>query len=339
MVLRGGMGEFAETIKGRRLELSLTQTEVARRAGVEPPYISQIEGGEKVPSVEVAVRLALALGLSREDLTRLAVGEKSPPEARAIFKPEPRFRELREFFLSRCQNRAEIEPEMKRADFSHFEEWLIRLLLSALTEGAWGSVPGEFPQALGFASEGELVGWLRGRLEWWRFSGFGSLEVKPRGEEAVQATAVQALPGGGGFGEAVRLRPHRPARQIPVVSLVQAGQGGFYDDQGYPVGQGMYSVSPPDDVKDENAYGVEVLGDSMVPRLNERDVVIASPAKQVMSGDMAVVRLHDDEVMIKRLRFRDNLVILESVNPAYEPIIISPDAIRFIHKVVWIKPR
>ena len=130
----------------------------------------------------------------------------------------------------------------------------------------------------------------------------------------------------------------QPQDCIPVVGLAEAGSGGFYDDQGYPVGQGMYTVSRPPDIADPNAYGVEVAGDSMVPRLCHKDVVIASPALAVQSGDLAVVRLADDEVMIKRVRFRYNLIILESVNPAYEPKIVEPGEVRFLHRVVWIKP-
>jgi transcriptional regulator with XRE-family HTH domain len=44
--------------------------ELARRAGVSPSYVSLIEHGEKIPSEEVAVRIARALD-EREDLYRV----------------------------------------------------------------------------------------------------------------------------------------------------------------------------------------------------------------------------------------------------------------------------
>lgn len=44
--------------------------ELARRAGVSPSYVSLIEHGEKIPSEEVAVRIAQALD-EREDLYRV----------------------------------------------------------------------------------------------------------------------------------------------------------------------------------------------------------------------------------------------------------------------------
>jgi len=48
----------------------MTGLELARRAGVSPSYVSLIEHGEKVPSEDVAVRIAQALG-EREDVYRI----------------------------------------------------------------------------------------------------------------------------------------------------------------------------------------------------------------------------------------------------------------------------
>lgn len=48
----------------------MTGIELARRAAVSPSYISLIEHGEKLPSEEVAVRIARALG-EREELYRV----------------------------------------------------------------------------------------------------------------------------------------------------------------------------------------------------------------------------------------------------------------------------
>ena len=53
-------------IRTLRLRRGLTGMELAKRAGVSPSYVSLIEHGEKVPSEQVAVRLAQVLG-ERED--------------------------------------------------------------------------------------------------------------------------------------------------------------------------------------------------------------------------------------------------------------------------------
>jgi transcriptional regulator with XRE-family HTH domain len=50
-------------VKARRLELGLTQEDLAGRAELDRPYISLIEVGQKQPSVSVMFLLAKALDL------------------------------------------------------------------------------------------------------------------------------------------------------------------------------------------------------------------------------------------------------------------------------------
>ncbi len=57
-------------IRTLRVRRGLTGLELARRVGVSPSYVSLIEHGEKVPSEDVAVRIARALE-DREDLYRV----------------------------------------------------------------------------------------------------------------------------------------------------------------------------------------------------------------------------------------------------------------------------
>ncbi len=62
--------ELYRRIRTLRVRQGMTGTELARRAGVSPSYVSLIEHGEKTPSEDVAVRLARALG-EQEDLYRI----------------------------------------------------------------------------------------------------------------------------------------------------------------------------------------------------------------------------------------------------------------------------
>lgn len=126
---------------------------------------------------------------------------------------------------------------------------------------------------------------------------------------------------------------------IPVVGMTKAGRGGFYDDQGFPVAEGFRKVHRPIDVKDPNAYALRVEGDSMSPMLERGWIVYVCPNHQYENGDLVVVALNTDEVMIKKLRKRDGMMVLQSINPSYEPLVLVPDGFRFIHKVCLIKPK
>ncbi len=66
------------------------------------------------------------------------------------------------------------------------------------------------------------------------------------------------------------------ARRIPLIGLAQAGDGGFFDDAGFPAGSGWDEIVFPN-VADENAYALEISGDSMLPAYRDGDVVIVSP--------------------------------------------------------------
>ena len=53
--------ELAQKVYDRRMELGLSQTQVAERASMKQPQISRIEGGGTVPTIPLLRRLAHAL--------------------------------------------------------------------------------------------------------------------------------------------------------------------------------------------------------------------------------------------------------------------------------------
>ncbi len=65
-----------EIIKERRLELKLTQKQLAQKAGVFNSIICRIEGGYGVPNAETLRKLAKPLGLDAKMLIRLAEEER-----------------------------------------------------------------------------------------------------------------------------------------------------------------------------------------------------------------------------------------------------------------------
>jgi HTH-type transcriptional regulator/antitoxin HipB len=55
--------DVAATVRGRRLSLGLSQTEVARRARVSRQWIGEIESGKATAELQLVIRLFDALGL------------------------------------------------------------------------------------------------------------------------------------------------------------------------------------------------------------------------------------------------------------------------------------
>ncbi len=126
-----------------------------------------------------------------------------------------------------------------------------------------------------------------------------------------------------------------PRQTMPLIGLAQAGSGGFFDDAGFPAGQGWDEVSFPN-VADDNAYALEISGDSMLPLYRDGDVVIVSPNSPVRRGDRVVVKTTDGEVLAKELRRRSAKTIeLRSLNPEHEDRMFPAEQIAWIARILW----
>ncbi len=92
------------------------------------------------------------------------------------------------------------------------------------------------------------------------------------------------------------------AQPIPLIGLTQAGAGGFFDDGGFPVGQGWDQIRFPK-VDDENAYALGVTGGSMQPLYRDGDILIVSPNSAPRRGDgQDPVAAHGQDVRARLLQ-------------------------------------
>lgn len=122
---------------------------------------------------------------------------------------------------------------------------------------------------------------------------------------------------------------------IPVLGFARAGQGGFFDDGGFPVGQGWSEIEFPDPQK-ERAYALTIQGDSMLPLYRDGDKIIVEPDSSVKIGDRVVVRTHGGEVMAKLLiQKNDKEVSLQSINRDYPDPVIPTKEIDWIARIAW----
>jgi phage repressor protein C with HTH and peptisase S24 domain len=125
------------------------------------------------------------------------------------------------------------------------------------------------------------------------------------------------------------------AQPIPLIGLTQAGTRGFFDDGGFPVGGGWDQIRFPR-VDDENAYALEVTGDSMRPLYRDGDILIVSPNSAPRKGDRVVLRTTGGEVMAKILvRRTAKTVELASFNPEHANLVFPVDRIDWMARIVW----
>lgn len=124
---------------------------------------------------------------------------------------------------------------------------------------------------------------------------------------------------------------------IPLLGFAQAGAGGFFDDGGFPVGQGWDIVEfPVSPAQKSGVYALEVQGDSMMPLYRDGDVLIVEPGAQVRRNDRIVVRTKEGEVMAKVLvRQTAKSIELMSLNPEHPSRSIDVKDLDWIARIIW----
>ncbi len=122
---------------------------------------------------------------------------------------------------------------------------------------------------------------------------------------------------------------------VPLLGLAQAGAGGYFDDAGYPAGEGWDAVEFPRP-DGESVYALEITGDSMMPLYRDGDRIIVSPEASVRRGDRVVVRTNEGEVMAKILaRKTASQIELESLNPEHGPRSFPLSDVDWIARILW----
>jgi phage repressor protein C with HTH and peptisase S24 domain len=124
-------------------------------------------------------------------------------------------------------------------------------------------------------------------------------------------------------------------RMVPLIGMAQAGSRGYFDDAGFPAGNGWEEIAFPD-IADEHAYALEITGESMLPVYRDGDRIVVSPSTNPRRGDRVVVKTQEGEVMAKLLhRMTAQRIELKSLNPAHEDRSFALSDIIFVHRIIW----
>ncbi|MDQ0455272.1 S24 family peptidase [Rhizobium paknamense] len=127
------------------------------------------------------------------------------------------------------------------------------------------------------------------------------------------------------------------AGAIPLLGFAQAGAGGFFDDGGFPAGQGWDVVEfPASPTGKAGVYALEVQGDSMKPLYRDGDILIVEPGAQVRRGDRVVVKTREGEVMAKILaRQSPRSIELNSLNPEHPSRSLELAEVEWMARIIW----
>lgn len=138
------------------------------------------------------------------------------------------------------------------------------------------------------------------------------------------------------FGEFAELASGaRSSRGAPLLGFAQAGAEGYFDDAGFPAGEGWDRVHLPA-ADQEGVYALEISGDSMVPVYRPGDRIIVNAQVQPRRGDRVVVKTTGGEVMAKEVKRLTSLYVeLRSLNAAYDDRILKRSDVAWMAKILW----
>ena len=99
-----------------------------------------------------------------------------------------------------------------------------------------------------------------------------------------------------------------------------------------------------DMVKSGEYFALQIKGDSMEPRIREKDVVIVKIQSDVENGEIAIVRVNGDAATCKQFSKHDKGISLVSFNSKYPPMFYPSDDVKklpitIIGKVVELRAK
>ena len=160
---------------------------------------------------------------------------------------------------------------------------------------------------------------------------------RPRWPSTESLTRILAATGLslGEFAALAKDAVERPST-VPMLGMAQAGQDGFFDDAGLPVGDGWEQTELPR--PRDSLLSLRITGDSMAPLYREGDrVIVDREAADVRKGDRVVVRTTGGETLAKEVAtLTARSVTLASVNPAYPPRTLPRADIVWMGRILWV---
>lgn len=128
----------------------------------------------------------------------------------------------------------------------------------------------------------------------------------------------------------------RRVSTAPLIGMAQAGEDGFFDDAGLPIGDGWDQTDLP--APKDTLFSLRISGDSMAPLYRDGDrVLVDRDRTEVRRGDRVVLRTVGGETLAKEVgALSSRTVTLVSINPAYASRDIPRVEIAWMARVLWV---
>jgi repressor LexA len=95
-------------------------------------------------------------------------------------------------------------------------------------------------------------------------------------------------------------------------------------------------------LKSGEYFAIKVIGNSMAPHIQAKDILIVRQQSTVENGEIAIITVNGDDAAVKKVKFSDKTMSLIPLNPAYDTLTYTKTEIEqlpvsIIGKVIEIR--
>ena len=132
---------------------------------------------------------------------------------------------------------------------------------------------------------------------------------------------------------AMRLARRTEAILIPVLGTIAAGEAiEMVEDSSEEIEVPKSMIIPG-----YEHFALRVRGNSMIgDHIVDGDYVVIRKQDFANPGDIVAVSIDNSSATLKRLSYRSGKVVLKPSNPEVEPIVVEPERVRIIGKLVGV---
>jgi phage repressor protein C with HTH and peptisase S24 domain len=124
-------------------------------------------------------------------------------------------------------------------------------------------------------------------------------------------------------------------RSLRRIDFAQIGRSDLFDAKGHLQGTAWGEFVLPD-LTDENAYALEISGDSFRPVYRDGDIIVVSPAAPARGGDRVILRTMRRETLLAELRHRTaKTVELQPFDPRRSSDTLAVEEVVWIARILW----
>ena len=124
-------------------------------------------------------------------------------------------------------------------------------------------------------------------------------------------------------------------RNLPLIGVDQVTGKGYFDDFGHPIGEGWDKIPFPE-LRDPQAFALEVMDDRLAPIYRQGDVLVVSPNAGPRRGDRIVARVRPNRFLFGTLVRRSALRLELTPLPRGEQELALPmERVHWVGRIIW----